>query len=541
MTRRAKLIIAVFLALILGFLPISVAIWYGYQAAYSQAEENLIIMVSGIAHSAVFSMNQVQQGFKQMEGISTQCTPHDVDELQDLVFDLPYLTSVNLVAPNGDVVCSSWGKTPKAMKWPQQVEDNIQGFHLTGPIHVPGTHHPVLILSQRRKDGYQVNAVVNPVILSNALMGNFGSRGFTAIVRSNDAHVFVSRGRFSALRRLEAMKEAFYHDLQFFRIRTSFSDQVDRHVIAIPIQGLPNTLLVAAVSKDWLLQNWWENVWLLLALGAVISALLVFVVVLLTRQRLSLMTDMRRALKKEEFILFYQPVVDLQNHHQLVGVEVLLRWYHPEYGFLEPGDFINLAEKTDFIEIITAWIFRTAIKELKSFLENPDFHVAVNVSPHHLNSPHFMPMINAMLKETGVNPAQLIVEIVERGLLQGEGGYVKKNLNALKEKGIGIAVDDFGTGYSSLGYISQFDLTYLKIDRMFVESIGEHNMMPEVVEAVIRMAKKLNLKLIAEGIEKPRQALFLKEHHVEWGQGYLFGRPGPLEALSFYQASNDVS
>jgi EAL domain-containing protein (putative c-di-GMP-specific phosphodiesterase class I) len=232
-----------------------------------------------------------------------------------------------------------------------------------------------------------------------------------------------------------------------------------------------------------------------------------------------------QALARSEFVLLYQPVIDLKTG-AIVGAEALIRWTHPTRGLIPPAQFIPVAEDSGLIVPIDAWVLREACKQARSWLDAglPATTMAVNVSAGSFQKEDFFAKLLATLGETGVNPRSLVLELTE-GVLIKHMESVVVTLQSLKESGVQVAVDDFGTGYSSLGYLSKFPLDVLKIDQSFVRQISAAGEGTAIVAAVIGMAQGLKLRVIAEGVETLEELVFLRAHHCEEAQGYYFSRP----------------
>ena len=246
--------------------------------------------------------------------------------------------------------------------------------------------------------------------------------------------------------------------------------------------------------------------------------------------RLTLETDLRRAIERDELVLHYQPQVDT-NTGGVVGAEALIRWQHPEQGLVPPFRFIPMAEEMGLIGDIGDWALRTACLELKRLqsigLRLPK--VAVNVSAMQF-TPSFNRKVKEIMEQTGVDPSMIELELTE-GVVMGDTNASVQALGELKEMGVSLSIDDFGTGYSSLSYLSRFPLDELKIDRSFVIAAENSEQDASLVVAIIAMAKELGLKVVAEGVETPAQYHFItgKGGHVI--QGYLFSKPVPAGEL----------
>jgi EAL domain-containing protein (putative c-di-GMP-specific phosphodiesterase class I) len=248
--------------------------------------------------------------------------------------------------------------------------------------------------------------------------------------------------------------------------------------------------------------------------------------------RLQLETDLRRAVEREEFRLYYQPIVALETG-RIAGFEGLIRWHHPERGVIYPDDFISVAEEMAIIGPIGWWVIREACRQLREWqllfdAESP-LSVSVNLSPKQFAQPHLTKRIGAILGEIGLPPSSLKLEITETTIMESTDS-ASAVLAELKELGVLLAIDDFGTGYSSLSYVHRFPLDSLKVDRSFVSAMGPDRERSEIVRAIVNLAHNLGLDVIAEGVETPHQLAQLKQLGCEYGQGFLFARP--LEAAA---------
>ncbi|MEG0861535.1 MAG: EAL domain-containing protein, partial [Pseudomonas sp.] len=256
-------------------------------------------------------------------------------------------------------------------------------------------------------------------------------------------------------------------------------------------------------------------------------------------ERLELESDLRHALEQNEFILYYQPQFS-GDGKRLTGAEALLRWRHPRRGLVPPGDFIPVIEELGLVVDVGDWVLKEASRQLKSWhqakLRVPK--VSVNISARQFSDGQLGTRIATILKDTGLPPACLELELTE-SILMREVDEAMVILDSLKKLGLSIAVDDFGTGYSSLNYLKQFPIDVLKIDRTFVDGLPEGEQDAQIARAIIAMAHSLNLAVIAEGVETHEQLEFLREHDCDEVQGYLFGRPMPANQFEA-QFSNET-
>ena len=254
--------------------------------------------------------------------------------------------------------------------------------------------------------------------------------------------------------------------------------------------------------------------------------------------RLTLETQLRRAVERNEFELYYQPEVSLVDG-RLVGVEALLRWHHPELGTLAPGAFLQEAAEVHLAEPIGAWVIEQACRQLMVWSKSPSMppiSVNVNLSAPELVRPELVEHVAMSMARHDVAPHRLILEITE-SVLMDDPEAVLEILVRLKELGVGLAIDDFGTGYSSLAYLQRFPVDVIKIDRAFIDGLDGDTGKQAIVSAVLGLARALNLVTVAEGVECSAQLARLAALGCELGQGYLFCRPGTAEQIGAFASA----
>ena len=248
-------------------------------------------------------------------------------------------------------------------------------------------------------------------------------------------------------------------------------------------------------------------------------------------ERMSLEQSLRSALKNNELVLHYQPIIDLRNS-RICAVEALVRWDHPERGLLSPDQFTPVAEDTNLIVPIGRWVMLTAFQQLKEWHRGglTDLRLAINLSARQFQQPDLLPMIDHLIAETGVDPRKIELEITESTAMLHVSRTVRL-LHELRETGMTVAVDDFGIGYSSLNYLKRFPIDAVKIDRTFVHGLNHSSGDAAIVDAVIVIGRSLNLRVIAEGVETEEQFNMLLARGCHEAQGYLFTPPLTAEEL----------
>ena len=242
------------------------------------------------------------------------------------------------------------------------------------------------------------------------------------------------------------------------------------------------------------------------------------------REKRALQQDLRKAVEQNELALHYMPQADMDG--RITGFEALARWHHPRHGLVPPDVFIPLAEESGIIGALGEWVLRTACHEAASWPNK--LHIAVNLSPVQFQHGDLPSLVHQVLLDTGLSPARLELEITE-GVLIGDFTGAVAMLRRLKNMGVRVAMDDFGTGYSSLSYLQSFPFYKIKIDRAFVANLSHSQQSATIIRAVIALSRGLNMPVVAEGVETEAQRAFLAAEGCDAIQGYLVGRPMPIE------------
>ena len=249
-------------------------------------------------------------------------------------------------------------------------------------------------------------------------------------------------------------------------------------------------------------------------------------------ERQTIEAHLRLALDRSEFVLHYQPKIELSTR-AIVGVEALIRWQHPQRGLLQPQEFVSVAEDCGLIRPIGRWVLRQACLQAQAWLEAglPPITMAVNTSALEFHAVDFLENLRATLHETRIEPQFLEIELTESVLIR-DAESSETMLHSIAKLGVKLAIDDFGTGYSSLSYLQQFPIDTLKIDKSFVEKMSSNTDDASIVNAVVSMGKSLRKRIIAEGVESAEQYDCLLALQCDEGQGFYFGRPVAAEALA---------
>ncbi len=291
------------------------------------------------------------------------------------------------------------------------------------------------------------------------------------------------------------------------------------------------------------LEQFWNRYRGVVVVGAISGALLLtlwlYLLLRYTRHKMSRATQLREAIAKGRITVQYQPIVNLDTR-RCVGAEILARWTTERNEIVPPDSFVALAESEGIVTDLTTAVLQRAMSELGPWLvERPSLTLALNLGSEDLHDLRFAAVLASSLSDAGLTPSTIKLEITERALVDTD--LARSRIAEFRALGHQVAVDDFGTGYSSLGYLSSFALDQLKIDKSFVEAIGTGAATSHVVVHVIEMARSLNLRMVAEGVEQSSQAEWLRAHGVEFVQGFHFSRPLGAEAfMAFVEASESV-
>ncbi|MGM8214291.1 EAL domain-containing protein [Bacillaceae bacterium W0354] len=248
------------------------------------------------------------------------------------------------------------------------------------------------------------------------------------------------------------------------------------------------------------------------------------------KERLTLENELHKAIKNKNFELYFQPQIDIKTN-KIIGLEALCRWNHPERGIISPAQFIPLAEKTGLIVELGDWVLREACRQNKAWQNAgfPKVKVSVNLSAKQFIQRDLVNQVKEILQESGLEPQYLELEITESMAMSNEH-YIFETLRGFQRLGVNVALDDFGTGYSSFKYLSQFPLSKLKIDRLFIQNRTEQN--EAIVKTIIHLSHSLNLRVSAEGVEREEDLLFLNGENCDEVQGFYFSKPVPVKEVS---------
>ncbi len=257
-------------------------------------------------------------------------------------------------------------------------------------------------------------------------------------------------------------------------------------------------------------------------------------------EKIETQSELRKALERNEFELFYQAQMNLETK-KVVGFEALIRWNHPTKGLVYPDEFISLAEETGLIIPIGKWVLKTACEQLKQWsATHSELTMAVNLSARQFKDRDLVKQVYDAIEETGINPKMLELEITETIALD-DIEYTIATIQELRKIGVNFSLDDFGTGYSSMNYLKRLPVSNLKIDKSFLDTVMEDTSDQKIIQAIITLARNLDLYVIAEGVESFDQEEFLKEANCDKAQGFLYSKPVPKDKAVLFLNNQDIS
>ena len=516
MRTKHTLVLATALVVAAIVVPIGAALYYAGRQAELDEQAYLESLASEVLRRAVLTRQQIVAAVDGLRALGAEppCSAAALLRMRQISMGSLYLQAVGVVR-DGALVCSSLG-----MHEPPIPLGPGQGRTATGlrawvgvdlPI-IPGQRFNVYADAQGNAAIVHPDQIIDIAVRSPDVV--------LAVIVNNPGFVARSRGTVQP-EWARGLGEPGLHQAPSRTHTVVIQSSSQEHNIS----GL------AAAPRRHLEERVRNLAWVLLPIGAVAGLLLAAGVVLITRQRMSLKAELRLALQRREFFMHYQPMRDLRDPGGgWAGAEALLRWRRGDGALVPPDVFIPAAEQAGLIQDITHHVMEIVARETASLLRrHPGFHVSINFSALDLRPGGPIEHLAPMLQRMQAPPEALVVEITERGLV--DAAVARPLIRRMREMGVRVAIDDFGTGYSSLSALESLEIDLLKIDKAFVDTIGKQAATSQVVHHIIEMAKALKLDMIAEGVETQEQADYLREHGVQYAQGWLFGKPMPLEEL----------
>lgn len=420
----------------------------------------------------------------------------------------PYFRAL-ILANQDHIYCSSVvGPVDVAVgdftHWPLDTPPAEWMFSVAGTPLAPD--RPAILLGEPGKDGYSGAVAVD---------GRYVLDLLNAVASLGDYKLELTVGKGAPIRS-DSWGQSGQQAQRVYEEVTRVNGRV---ALAINVMAPPESLVRA-----------WQKLLLsYLPVALLLGAGLAYGAYRLQVNRLSFKEQLRSAMRANEFQVYYQPVYGHLSG-QCEGVEALMRWNRPGVGFVRPDIFIAAAEAEEMIIPLTQHLLRLIERDLQTWSTPPDFHIGVNIAPEHLSSAGLVSDIQTFMANVAARRPLIVLEITERSLI-ADSGQARQNIDVLRAQGVRVAIDDFGTGHCSLSYLQKFPVDYLKIDKGFVQAIQDSGDETPVLDVIITLAQRLNLAVVAEGVETQPQFDYLTSRGVAFIQGYLFARPMPSAAF----------
>lgn len=521
MSRRKIAAIASLLAVLAAVTPLAGIAVYARHSAAESEKRHLEEYAGWTLKRTDRSLDLARDAIRQLEreGFS-DCAPAHIARMRRLTLATRSVEEIGFFM-NGRLACTSWGRVdqPIAMGKPDLQLDDGFGLFLKMPARLSGG----MAMNALSHGNY--NALMHPARMIDVLTDTAMTLGIASI----DGRVISVSGPVPTdLLEHVASRKGAGRQGQFMYASI---DEGKLRAFAIS----DHTLAETRAQKE---------LWYLVPLGLVTSALLVALVLWALRQRLSPHKELAIAVKNREFITLYQPIIELSSG-RCVGAEALMRWSRPDGTSISPEIFIPLAEQTGLIEALTDHAIECVAADLARWKgqcggEYGGIHIAVNISSADMQSGRFLAVLAKSLADANVASEQIWLEATERGFMNAAAA--RATIERARAAGHVIAIDDFGTGYSSLSLLETLPLDTLKIDKSFISAIGKQAATSLVIPHIIEMGHSLNFKIVAEGVETEAQQAYLKDAGVEFAQGWLYSKALPADDfVAFHNRTNKAA
>lgn len=498
-------------------LPIAGALYISWTLAVSAEQDRLAVFARRTITRANKSLNEIGDALRTVSrSEAVPCSPAHIGEMRRLAFNNASVEEIGFFA-NGFLACTSWGKTEAVIKYSRGDYTTQSGIEVKvrmRPIVTGGK--PMMALQYGA-----YNALVDPM-------------RFVDVIVDSGMQLAIASERGDLIGELNEPSRYLVSQI----LTQPKNGMTDKELYAVA--QADGWMAIVIEPREGMLANLRREQLLLLPIGAFISIFIVGLVVWMSRRRLSPLGELQIAVDRREFIVHYQPIIELKTG-RCVGSEALVRWRRPDGSLVQPDHFIPLAEESGLIMDITDQVIKAVVSDLKDHLvADRSLHVAINLSAIDIKSGRVLPLIGKALEHTGIGREQIWLEATERGFMDIDSA--KSTITLARQLGHSVAIDDFGTGYSSLQYLQGLPLNVLKIDKAFVDTIGKNSATSSVISHIIDMARALDLKMVAEGVETETQANYLIAHNVEFAQGWLFSKAVPAkDFIEFYYRTNTRS
>ncbi|KAA3507805.1 hypothetical protein CPJ18_23905 [Agrobacterium rosae] len=483
-------------------------LWITWALARSDEQTMLNTVAERILVRATRAASEAEAAIDMLSDSDGEpCSTANIALMQREVFNMLTIEEMGYLQ-DGALRCTSWGTR---LDLPETTPD----FRTESGLDVTFALRPALRGGTPklayRKDNY--NVLVDPARFVDVIT----EQKIHMAVAAKDGRVFAhtEAADLEAIRRIAAQAQSAPDGTYAYGVVKSDD------WIAIALE--PHPALFSTLRREQLL---------MLPLALMLAGVMVSTVVWFSKQRLSMRRELEIAIRQQEFIVHYQPLIDLKTG-QCIGAEALVRWKRPDGSWVRPDLFIPVAEQSGLIQKITAQVIYRIGQDIGQILSrDSSLHIAINLSAEDLADGSFLRLIDRLVRDHRLQPNQIWLEATERGFL--DYAAVSETISRAHQSGYVVCIDDFGTGYSSLQHLEQLSFDVLKIDKSFVDSIGVSSPKSMVIHHIIEMAKSLGTRIVAEGVERSEQAEYLSETRVEFGQGWLFSRALPKDEFAAF-------
>jgi len=505
-------------ALLAIALPILLSIYLARKEGLRAEQRTALTYAREVLHRSDSTADQIEVGIAALTAANAgaPCSPKNIALMGKIDLASSYIQAIVHMSGN-QVECSSLGKELNGLNLGPV--DLVQPSGVRLRTHVLLPFAPQTMFMTIESHGYA--AIIHKDLAIDVLTDT--KNASLAILSAGQRKVLAARGfvdpqwldALAGNKSTKGKKEARLVD--------------DDYVVAVAVSSRYLFAAVCALPVSQLDMRVRRSALILVPVGLLAGLLLAFAVVYWGKWQSAMPAVIRAALRRNEFFLRYQPIVDLRNG-RWIGAEALIRWQPARGEAVGPDIFIPVAEECGLIGRITERVVDLVGRDaVVLFREHPDFHVGINLSATDLHDAATVDLLRRLEQDGQAEPRNFMIEATERCLMEPE--IAGTTLRRLRERGYRLAVDDFGTGYSSLSYLGNLAFDLLKIDKSFVDAIDTGAATSEVVPHLIEMARALKLEMIAEGVETEAQASYLRAHGVQYAQGWLFARPMPLDEL----------
>ncbi len=502
MRKSRVIIIATLSGLIGAVLPMITMAYISWERALAKERTHLETYSERALKNISLSLQQGLGVISDMENWSgTPCSPEHISLMRKATVNTRAVEEIDYLE-QGSLACTSWGVT------------SILSGSTTSTYTDAG--------------GYKINVRLIP--------RDHGIQPIT-IIHRGAYNVLINAERLSDIILDDRMQLGVFYQGQLVNVSQGADEKTISRLASSHDRNNKDYLHAASTQDDWSAlvmepitsvdTSFYSELAWMLPIGIGIGFVVVLSVIRIMRIRLSPMAEMQIAIAQREFTVHYQPIIDLETE-QCTGAEALVRWLRPDGTVVAPDQFIPLAEETGLILPITDQVIQGVVRDMAQLLrDNRHLHVAINICADDLKSGRFLDTLDHALKGSMIDNNQIWIEATERGFIDVESAVA--TLERARALGFKIAIDDFGTGYSSLQYLERLPVNVLKIDKSFVDAIDKSSASSSVVTHIIAMAKTLGLDIVAEGVESPHQADYLRTHKVDYAQGWLYSKALPSQ------------